>query len=223
VSLKSEKQKEKDASDHDEAPTPQAYSPIKTFRPWRLVHVLTKNQPKTSITCNSGETPKTHPDLENLDLIRKEDFVRQVTLTCRDAVDTVKLLNIIRRELLTKAERFAANCLVDEEWSYHITGQRRSFKITIRYKATTAVCSPPQSALSVSTTSNPISLSTFHSPDPRKPPSLESATGVSGLMTVLSREDLVNTITTSPKIGTKHLKSPSLGGQAELRRVESAT
>lgn len=47
-------------------------------------------------------------------IVRADELVCTVSFVCRDGVDATKLLNIVRRELLTRAEARSGNALVDE-------------------------------------------------------------------------------------------------------------
>ncbi|KAG2143013.1 hypothetical protein DEU56DRAFT_939223 [Suillus clintonianus] len=127
-----------------------------------------------SIVSTSGE-PQTYPLLqgEGATSKRKVPLVQSDLFFCRDAVDVPKLLRGSRASLLERAESMGANVLVDESWecSIRVPRDRRqgSFKVQVRYCA---------------------SASRSSIPDPQKPVALDRVQNVSGLMTILDREEL---------------------------------
>ncbi|OCH86848.1 hypothetical protein OBBRIDRAFT_737225 [Obba rivulosa] len=133
----------------------------------------TSPKQKQHIQSSSGE-PYTHLSLDapgavserRVPLVQKDDFV------CRDAVDVVRLLRLVRASLYEKAEALGANVLIDEQWTCTIHGPRdrsgATYRVHIEYSASAARSDKP---------------------DPQRPPLLEKAQGVPGLMTILSRSD----------------------------------
>ncbi|KAG1753536.1 uncharacterized protein EDB91DRAFT_1214802 [Suillus paluster] len=127
-----------------------------------------------TIDSTSGE-PQTHPLLqgEGATSKRKVPLVQSDLFSCRDAVDVKKLLRGSRASLLERAEFMGANVLVDESWecSIRVPRDKRQgyFKVQIRYCA-----SASRSSLS----------------DPQKPVALDRVQNVSGLMTIVDREEL---------------------------------
>ncbi|KAG2139374.1 hypothetical protein BD769DRAFT_1350741 [Suillus cothurnatus] len=127
-----------------------------------------------SIDSTSGG-PQTHPLLqgEGATSKRKIPLVQNDIFFCRDAVDVPKLLRGSRASLFERAENIGANVLVDESWecSIRVPRDRRhgSFKVQVRYHA---------------------SASRSSHPDPKKPVALDRVQNVSGLMTIVDREEL---------------------------------
>jgi len=125
------------------------------------------------IQSSSGE-PYTHPSLAAPGAVSecKVPLVQKDLFVCRDAVDVVKLLRLARASLYEQAEALGANVLVAERWSCTICGPRdrsgTTYRVHIEYSASAARSDKP---------------------DPQRPPLLEKAQGVPGLMTILSRSD----------------------------------
>ncbi|PCH35249.1 hypothetical protein WOLCODRAFT_80056 [Wolfiporia cocos MD-104 SS10] len=123
--------------------------------------------------CSSGEGPLTHKCLlgDGAVSLRRVPLAQETTFVCRDGVDVVKLLRLVRATMFEDAQSIGADVLVDEQWSCRICGPRqdgRTFKVYIRYSASAARSGRR---------------------DPQKPVALEGAHGVPGLMTVLDRLD----------------------------------
>ncbi|KZT69923.1 hypothetical protein DAEQUDRAFT_725896 [Daedalea quercina L-15889] len=96
---------------------------------------------------------------------------REDVFVCRDGVDAEKLVRLARASLYEEAQLIGANVLVEEQWTCHVCGPRhdgRTFKVHVRYAAHAARSDRP---------------------DPQRPPVLERARGVPGLMTILDRQD----------------------------------
>ncbi|KAG2041177.1 hypothetical protein BDR03DRAFT_40591 [Suillus americanus] len=136
---------------------------------------LRRSTSKTeSIDSTSGE-PQTHPLLQGEGATSKckIPLVQNDLFFCRDAVDVPKLLRGSRASLFERAENIGANVLVEESWecSIRVPRDRRhgSFKVQVRYHA---------------------SASRSSHPDPQKPVALDRVQNVSGLMTIVDREEL---------------------------------
>jgi len=136
---------------------------------------LRRNTSKTEFIDSTSGEPQTHPLLrgEGVTSKRKVPLVQSDLFFCRDAVDVPKLLRGSRASLLERAENIGANVLVDESWecSIRVPRDRRhgSYKVQVRYNA-----SASRSSL----------------PDPQKPVALDRVQNVSGLMTIVVREEL---------------------------------
>ncbi|KAG2363673.1 hypothetical protein BDR07DRAFT_1403567 [Suillus spraguei] len=136
---------------------------------------LKRNTSKTEFIDSTSGEPQTHPLLrgEGATSKRKVPLVQSDLFFCRDAVDVPKLLRGSRASLFERAESIGANVLIDESWecSIRVPRDRRqgSFKVQVRYNA-----SASRSSL----------------PDPQKPVALDRVQNVSGLMTVVDREEL---------------------------------
>ncbi|KAK7684537.1 hypothetical protein QCA50_012484 [Cerrena zonata] len=135
----------------------------------------TKTKAKSHhIESSSGDQPYTHPSLagEGVTSARKVPLYTEERYNCKDGVDVAKLLRTTRASLLEKAEAIGANALVNEEWTTTVCGPRHrrdgSFRVYVNYGAHAV-----RSTVA----------------DPGKPPVLENARGVPGLMTVLSRDE----------------------------------
>ncbi|KAH9836371.1 uncharacterized protein C8Q71DRAFT_80209 [Rhodofomes roseus] len=103
--------------------------------------------------------------------VKRVPLEREDTFECRDGVDAAKLVRLARASLLEEAQSIGANVLVDEQWSCHVCGPRhdgRTFKVHVHYSALAA-----RSDRS----------------DPQRPPAVERARGVPGLMTIVDRQD----------------------------------
>ncbi|THG96508.1 hypothetical protein EW145_g7768 [Phellinidium pouzarii] len=121
----------------------------------------------------SGPESVTHPSLLAEEGVPEKHARLEVQdeFVCAYAVDVEKLLRASRASLLDRAALFNANVLVDEQWSCSICCPKNrsdgSYRVHIRYAATAA--------------SSPIR-------DPRQPVELDKASGVPGLMTIVSRD-----------------------------------
>jgi len=125
------------------------------------------------IESNSGE-PQTDPSLaaEGVTCAQKVDIELEDVFTCVGGVDVKKLLRASRTRLFETATYLKANVLIDEQWKCTICGPKHrrdgSFKVHIVYTA---------------------SASRATLPDPQRPPALEKAKSVPGLMTIRSRRE----------------------------------
>ncbi|EPQ52209.1 hypothetical protein GLOTRDRAFT_132327 [Gloeophyllum trabeum ATCC 11539] len=142
-----------------------------------VAHLFLKLRPQAhgpSITSSSGPEPHTDAALRDDAGVRAKrlPLAHAETFVCAGAVDVPKLLRASRAALLERVGSLGANCLVDERWTCTIhptskSGSHGTYKVHITYEACAARTSRR---------------------DPGKPPALDKAKGVPGLMTILERQ-----------------------------------
>ncbi|KAI0729824.1 hypothetical protein C8Q72DRAFT_971616 [Fomitopsis betulina] len=125
------------------------------------------------ICSSSGDEPYTDARFRDQGALsaKRVPVEREYTFVCRDGVDTVKLVRLARGLLYEETVLIGANVLVEEQWKCHVCGPRqdgRTFKVHVHYSAVAA---------------------RSERPDPQRPPLVERARGVPGLMTILDRQD----------------------------------
>lgn len=163
------------------------------------------------IESNSGE-PQTDPSLaaEGVTCAQKVDIELEDVFTCVGGVDVKKLLRASRTRLFETATYLKANVLVDEQyvdplhllllqfltrtyrWKCTICGpkHRRDGSFKVHVSLDTSLPSDSVSHLSVpSQIVYTASASRATLPDPQRPPALEKAKSVPGLMTIRSRRE----------------------------------